>query len=229
MKFPVLDEEFESFVSGKSVSLVGRAPYLRERRFGAIIDESDLVFRLHSNMPNPGGDLDLKVKGKTFVQREMHEHVGSRTDVFDYPLSWASQKTIEELYKWLKKCGASWGMVDIPHSVKDSVAQLDAATEHLPVHVTPLEHYAELSRVLDYAYPLPGSLLIFDVLLHNPTSVFLAGFSCFQDTESKGQPTMTLMNNHHPRLDYCWVRDLVRNDERVTADAVMMEMFLGVA
>ena len=66
------------------------------------------------------------------------------------------------------------------YNVDNCVAKIDLIQDNfMPVHLASVQHFVDLCRDMAYAFPLPGSLLIYEILKYRPKTLYHTGFACF--------------------------------------------------
>ncbi len=220
--------ELRKLVQGKSVAIIGGAAYLVDISQGEKIDSCDIVVRMHNIVPRDIAQLSPKTDIKRFVPQEWHERVGARTDVYAPDLKPLNHAKVRRLMSRFKDDGGSLALVHKLHNLYGSIPQIDIIhDEFAPLHICSPYNLIELSRMLDYAFPLPGTTIIHEILLHEPARVYHTGFSCFQD-ESRltKQAEARLTRAHHPLLDLRYLRSLEQHRQvKVSTDEFMQNLY----
>ena len=220
-----IDNAFANFVNGKRIAVVGRAEYLSTLKQGDFIDSFDLVFRIRSNVPYPGPEILFPYGDNSFIPDEYQECLGKRVDCFAGRLAYMPPVELKKLYRPLLEFGCEWLMLEKIYNAIESAQQIDYATNVLGFnfHQSPQEQFDKLSREFDYVFPLPGTLLIHD-LLHYDVELYVTGFMCYQDLPSGTKTSTITTRPHHPKMDAYYLRALY-NAERIQVDSQMKEMF----
>ena len=222
----------KQLIEGKSVAIVGRAAYLAEKQQGEFIDSHDVVVRVHCNIPHPHQAEKVTVPDdcESFVPLKFQRCLGTKTDAFA-PTNLAHLRIpyIDTCYKRLSKIGCGYIIQHKFYNVITGPAVLILdyiADNYMSVYVAPVKHFMEVSRQMEYAFPLPGTLLIYELLKMQPRSLYATGFTCFQDsTKLTAAADAILVRNHKPVLDLRFLRDTAQRDERFSIDSEMHHYF----
>lgn len=220
------------WVQNKSVAIVGRAAYLADKQQGDLIDSHDVVIRTHCNLPHPChvGNIKIEADADSFIPRKYQPSLGRKTSAFA-PTNMAHYDVlyIDDLYKKLSDLGCQYAIQHKVYSATNtkSVVIIDYIAEnYMPVHVARVENFLAVVRNMDYGFPLPGTLLIYEILSLNPSKLYLTGFTCFKDsTRLSPSAQAILVRDHKPILDLLFLRDIAARDERVEVDSEMNQCF----
>ena len=228
---------FEQFVIGKSIAIVGRAEYLNDLDQGSHIDGFDVVIRAHSNLPYPSTKFHLNIDSPdSFVPMSHHTQLGKRTDAFapaDFPF-W-NIGYVDEVVPKLQDRGCQWiiqhKIYNVPTAqsepgIRERLSVIDYCTDkYIPVYVASEQNFHDLMRSLDYSFPMPGTVLINEILKMNPAKLFVTGFSCYADNKHQWlKAEVSLFRDHKPLYDLRYLRELYRSGI-ITTDSVMPQYF----
>ena len=84
--------------------------------------------------------------------------------------------------------------------------------KYLPVFVASQELFDNVMRDLDYCFPMPGTLLINEILQLNPSRLYITGFSCYMDNKDRWlNAEVSLTRDHKPLYDLRYLRNLYRS------------------
>lgn len=222
------DPKFAEFINGKSIAVVGRAEYLRTIEQGALIDSYDLVFRLRSNTPYPDSEFAVPYSPTSFIPDGYHKFLGARVDCFIGRLAHQIQVGLDRWFAPLLNFNCKWLVLEKIYNAKASVESIDYVTNTLGFnfHQSPQQQFENLSKLLEFSFPLPGTLLIYD-LLHYDVELYITGFACYQDIELNKRLTHVADRKnrpHHPMLDAFFLRALHRCG-RIQIDPRMQSIF----
>ena len=225
----------QEFVEGKSVAIVGRAEYLNEIEQGELIDSYEVVVRTQSNLPYPSPAFKLKFDNDdSFVPKDYHHILGTKTTAFaptNLPY-WALHYCDDIIPKLIKRnC-----RVLIQHKIynlmgANQIATIDyiKKTQKIPVFIASYDRFEHIVRTLDYTFPMPGTLLIDFINQHNPRSLYLTGFACYQDmADDKVKSEIKIHRDHKPLYDLRFLRDFVANNEHITVDDTLLNYFNNI-
>ena len=216
-------------IQDKTVAVVGRGSYLENIEQGELIDSHDLVIRLHNPLPHPQENRDMIIEdgNDSFVPVEWQNKLGRKTDMFAADLAFRNHFDIRRVFQYFRDTGGKMCIMHKFYNVNDSIRQIDIIQdEFMPVFLASMENFIRLSRQMDYAFPLPGTLLIYEILLAEPKSLYYTGFSCFQDETRLGkQAEATLARQHHPLLDLRFLREITTVNEHISTDEFTMKLF----
>ena len=232
-------KRFAELIRGKSVSIVGRAEYLNGLEQCEKIENSDIVIRLHSNLPYPSPPhrLDFDDSGY-FVPASHHSRIGRRVDAYapQNLCHWSDDEADRFISDFVGK-GCKWLISHRPYHIEEGLAKLEpglnkrlaildyVTDKGLPIFVTPESTFQDLMRQMDYAFPMPGTSLIHDIIQLNPASLYITGFSCYMDCKHLWEKAMhALTRNHKPLYDLRYLRDAYVQGTFET-DAVMLRCF----
>lgn len=219
----------KGIIENRRVAIVGRATYLSEREQGNFIDSHDVVVRIHNPLPHPTKNRDMAIQwgNDSFIPRAWHSRIGSKTTLFAADLAHRPHGEVRRLFQYFIETGGQMCVMHKFYNITESIRQIDIIQdEFVPVHLASIDNFIQLSRRMDYAFPLPGTLLIYEILQYNPKSLYHTGFSCFQDDTRLGaQAEVTLARQHHPLLDLRFLRHITTHNDHITTDDFMMNLF----
>ena len=109
----------------------------------------------------------------------------------------------------------------------DSISKIDLIQdEFVPIHLASATNSVDLSRQMNYACPLPGILLIYEILRRSYKSLYHTGFPCFQDhTRISAHVEVTLIRKHHALRDLRYLRQITTRNEFISTDEYMLKLF----
>ena len=230
-------ERFAEFIRGNSVAIVGRAEYLNELEQGEYIDSHDVVIRAHSNLPYPSPKWHLAFDdAHSFVPASHQGRLGANTDAFaPSNLPFWSLQEIDEIVPKLTDRGCKWliqhKIYNVPEVTDHPGKRVELSVidyisdKYLPVFVAPPDVFDQLMRELDYCFPMPGTVLIKELSLLNPSRLYVTGFSCYMDNKERWlSAEVSLTRNHKPLYDLRFLRDLTRQGH-IETDDIMTEYF----
>lgn len=229
-------EQFASYLKDKSVAIVGRAEYLNHMEQGEFMDSHDIVIRAHSNLPYPSNRFVLECdESGSFVPQSHQPQLGKKTDVFaPANLPFWDIQYIDELIPRLMRCGCQWLIQHKSYNVPTqepadkrlSLSVIDYITgRFMPVFVASPQVFDEVMRELDYSFPMPGTLLIEEIIRLNPSRVYVTGFTCYMDNKERWLAAdVSLTRDHKPLYDLRYLRDRERKG-CIETDDVMKRYF----
>ena len=218
----------QKLVENKTVAVVGRGLYLADIEQGEFIDSFDIVVRSHLASPHPARHIEVEEESDSLVPKIWQRRLGRKTDVLAPDIRTFSHGTIRRVIGHFKKTGGKMCVLDRFFHIKDSIRQIDIIEdEFMPVHVAMKDNYIALSQLIDYAEPLAGTLLIYEILQCKPKTLYHTGFACFQDEKAQlaKYAQASLVNHHHPLLDLRYLRQLTTHNEHITTDDFMLKLF----
>ena len=213
--------EYEQYLSGKRVCLVGPAPSVKEVQpaQGSQIDCYDVVVRINKSLPVP---------------ESLKEFAGSKTNV---------------LYNCVDQQEDSGGRLDIPFLQKE-IDWLVSPYPSKPPFSGNIRNFVNMNRdrvnftTFDYdkyndlelkikTRPNSGVLAILDLLSCDISELYITGITFFRggyvkeyrnQTEEEALRLMASGGNHHiePQVDY--MRGILSNDERIRMDDILEEI-----
>lgn len=223
------EKTLKELIEDKTVAVVGRSQYLADIEQGDFIDSHDVVIRIHNPLPHPQQPRDILINDDTdsFVPEDWHNQIGRNTQMFAGDLAYQNHFTTRDIFRHFRKTGGKLCIVHKFYNVVESIRQIDIIQdEFMPVYIASLDNFIVLSRQMDYAFPLPGTLLIYEILRCNPKTLYHTGFSCFQDDmRLTAQAEVTLARQHHPILDLRFLRGITTLHDCITTDEFMMSLF----
>ena len=216
-------ESFGEYIQGASVAIVGRAEYLNDLEQGDLIDSHDVVIRAHSNLPYPSSKYKFPIDNPTsFVPLSHHSLLGQKTEAFaPANLSyWDLDKIDDSLPKLIDR-GCQWLIqhkiynVPMAEDSPDKRWELSVidyiSDKYLPVFVASPEVFDEVMRELDYCFPMPGTLLIEEIIRLNPRRLYVTGFTCYMDNKERWlSAEVSLARDHKPLYDLRYLRNRER-------------------
>lgn len=225
---------FRQHIEGQSVAIVGRAEYLNSMTQGDLIDSHDTVIRVHSNLPYPSRKFRLEIDNEeSFVPKAFQGRLGKKTTVF----------APANLADW----GADYADDIIPrlmargclHIMQHKSYNLDStkgiaindyiSAKYLPVFVASPALFQELMRQMDYSFPMPGTILINEIVKMSPRNLYVTGFSCYQDNKEQWlSAEVALFRDHKPLYDLRYLRDTVRHNSALSVDTEMTKYFENI-
>ena len=173
---------FENFIKGKTVALVGPAKYMENKLLGDEIDNHDVVVRI-----NRGIELVDKFS----------KNVGKKTNIlYSCLIEKAAHAGRLDVESWKQKYGVEFVCVP-PQS--DYRGYSPATTLHYMVDKKNVEKIMEAMpvRIIDHVFnnflakkvnckPNTGFLSIYDILRFHPKSLSIYGFSFYLDGFMEG-------------------------------------------
>lgn len=224
--------QFRNLIEGKSVAVVGRGAYLKDIERGELIDSHDVVARIHHPLPHPTHQYEnfqLDPESSSFIPETWHSRIGSNTHLFAADFVARNQVFLRDIFAHLLRTGCKMGIVHKCYNVHtgDCIPKVDLIQDaFMPVHFAAMENFINLYRQMNYAFPLPGTLLIHEILQYNPKSLYHTGFSCFQDhTKLSAHAEVTLTRQHHTLLDLRYLRQITTHNDHITTDEFMLKLF----
>ena len=225
-----LDCAFAEYLDGKTVAIVGRANLDQEQ--GDLIDSHDIVVRMHSALPYTrealvgeysGWDKDERVTAWTwppFVPEEWQSRIGKRTSIFYHkfrggPLDWL-QTNVEAFHADGGKffCVATFENANCPTSTN--------IWQFILVRYLCTDHFLRTFHAVG-SRPMPGTMVITDILRHNVRSVYITGFPCYVRQD---QPKGVCRSGHVTFNDLKYLASLARQyPERIQYDPLMTQQF----
>lgn len=222
---------FRQHIEGKSVAIVGRAEYLNVMAQGDLIDSHDTVIRAHSNLPYPSRKFRLEIDNdESFVPTAFQERLGKKTTVFAPAnlADWGADYA-DAIIPPLMARGCLHIMQHKPYNV-DSTKALAIndyiSDKYLPVFVASPALFQALMRQMDYSFPMPGTILINEIVKMSPRNLYVTGFSCYQDNKEQWlNAEVALFRDHKPLYDLRYLRDMVRRNSALSVDSEMTKYF----
>lgn len=225
-----LDRAFAEYLEGKTVAIVGRANLDQEQ--GDLIDSHDVVVRMHSALPytreaSPGEysgwDKDEKVTAWTwppFVPEEWQSRIGKRTSIFYHKFRAGPPDWLKSNVDAFRADGGKFFCV----ATFENANSLESTNiwEFIPVRYLNPEHFLRTILVVG-TRPMPGTLIITDILRHNVKSAYITGFPCYVRHD---QPQGVSKSGHVTINDLKYLASLTRQyPERVQYDLMMTQQF----
>ncbi len=207
------ESEFFALMENKSIAIVGRANYLATIEQREKIEAHDVVIRIHGPFTHKPYIHDF--------QGDAAPYIGKRVDVYASRLWKKSHKRLIEMHDDFKRSGGTFVFVDSFFEFQRAVAAwLILEKRGIPVHIAPLSFYTWLSMQLDYAIPLPGTIVAAYIAETRARSIYITGCACYQ--ESPGASTRAALESKHSCYsDSHFLRHLINRDSRFRCDAVM--------
>ena len=228
-------EQYKQYLKDKSVAIVGRASYLAEHEFGEEIDAHDVVVRIHTwqihrtptDYAPEEGDVERALSNRQFVPSRYHPNVGSKTDVLYLRLQWLPHDDLNQFITIYKHDGVAQVGCETFFEMAQAAPQHHYLEQHWgPVHVIPIDFYNDLSARLNYAEPLPGTLVSAYAATSFAKSVTIYGCPCYQDVLGKTEHAkLNILGKHNTLADFHYMRQLVQRDMRYSCDPIMDELF----
>jgi len=167
-------EKLESYISAKSVCIVGPAPYLEKKMFGPLIDKYDIIVRL-----NKGINME-----------KSPEIFGSRTDILYHSINQnqsnggklnpniLDKTKIVFAFPYMDKSVSSFrnGTIMDFNNIHDDILKSSCCVDK--------DDYINLEKYIG-CRPTTGLSCIIDILKMNPSKVYITGFTLFNDGHSK--------------------------------------------
>ena len=230
-------EKFVGFIRDKSVAIVGRAEYLNDVNQGELIDSHDIVIRAHSNLPYPSPKYHLAFEDpNSFVPDSHHAQLGTKTDAFaPANLPYWDLPTIDDRLPKMIRRDCQWFIqhkiynvptVEDHPSKRVELSVIDYITDkYLPVFVASPAVFDDVMRELDYCFPMPGTLLVAELIRMHPSRLYVTGFTCYMDNKERWlSAEVSLARDHKPLYDLRFLRDLNR-EGCIEADDTMKRYF----
>ena len=131
----------------------------------------------------------------SFIPDNFHKYIGTKTDVF-VP-SWFHLTThgLDVFYSRLAGLGVKYVIHPKDNVRKDDGETLRAVeydeetvkcmeyvdSHYLPVHICEIASHQETYKRCDFTFPMPGTVLIYDLLKMEPRSLYVTGCPCYLD------------------------------------------------
>ena len=228
-------EQFQAFLSDKTVALAGRANYLAQLELGRKINSYDVVIRIHTyqihgepqKVEYSPGHESKRLTHHSYVPAVYQPNIGSKTDVLYLRLQWIPYDVISRTLDTLTHDSVEWVGVETFFEMAQAAPQHHYIEQHWgPVHMFPVDFYGSVSARLNYAEPLPGTLVAAFLAESQAREVFIVGCPCYQDNFGKNEHAkLQIMGKHNTLADFHYLRQLIQRDERFTCDAIMNSLF----
>lgn len=205
-----LDEAFAKFLDGKSVAILGHGPSLRVCN-GAEIEKYDVIVRIHGAIlpgfgpvPNP----------------EWHDKVGKRTDIYYH--NFADVNAAIKAIDAFKKANGKFWCCENPFTVMGNTRFGKVIDTLIEYRYPSLELYYETYRLVG-SNPVPGTLVLTDIMRHKVSDVFIGGMTCWlEDMTSPGRQD----NAHNSWQDFKWMYELWRDNDKLKVDKTLEALFV---
>jgi len=209
-------KKIELYIRGKSVCIVGPAPYLEKHKRGNIIDKYDIIVRL-----NKGINME-----------KQPEIFGSRTDILYHSVNQSNDNGGKLNPIILDKTKIIFAFPYLDNKTKSSFTNgtyMDYNTIHNDILKNSCcvdkSEYIELEKYIG-CRPTTGLSCIIDILKMKPYSVYITGFTLFKDghtnhyrKEANIKSNQQLINNfitgkskHNLYLMYCFMKNNLFKD-----------------
>ena len=201
-------ETVKKAFEGKRVVVVGGAPSSLKNEIG-YIDSFDVVVRVNNY--------------------KLFPETGKRTDVFYSYFGGAIRKTKDELkcdgvYLCICKCPNDKAIESEWHRRHGKMNGVDFRYIYrarkdfwfCDTYVPTIYEFAETFNLLDKHVPTSGFGAIYEVLKHNPKSLYITGFDFFSSGLHNVNEIWSKLNKddpigHRPDLELKWLKDNVKN------------------
>lgn len=227
--------QLSDYLAHKSVAVVGRASYLAHRTYGKEIDEFEEVVRIHHwhihRAPEYKNHLPehehLALSKARYIPPFYHRHIGSKTSILYWRLQWMDYGTLTNTLEVLTHDNVKWIGVETFAEMAYAAAQLHYIEQYWgPIHVIPVDFFADVSARLHYAEPLPGTVIAAFMAQTQARHIKIFGCPCYQDNEGKREHAkLSIMGKHNTIADFYYMKQLVQRDPRVECDDVMKALF----
>ena len=213
LKTPKLDEQFSKYLDGKSVAILGHGPSLGVCN-GAEIEKYDVVVRIHGTAPSGYACWGV------LPDKDWHGRVGKRTDIYYH--NTADAKWVSIKVKEFKEAGGKFWCCENPWVALPYTDVSDAMDALIDYRYPSLELYFATYRLIG-SNPIPGTLVLADILRHNVSNVFIGGMTCWiEDMASVGRQD----NAHNSWQDFKWMYELWHENDKVKADKTIESLFV---
>ena len=226
-----LNKDYLNYLEGRSVALVGPASYLLDLNIGKLIDSYDIVVRV-----NRGLD----------IINQYHEKVGKKTDIL-YNCGIKSPDNGGDLnINFYKSHGVRW-ISTIPksdyngncydNSLHDMVDKnfIKEAKLNFNFHLMDWHCYSYVNKQAK-CRANTGFSAIFDLLNHNPSEIFICGYSFYLDSFIKGYKNGCSRNEeefaghcfaskrHIQPNQWNYLKESFHKEERIKVDFVLEQI-----
>lgn len=207
----IIRRKIESYIRGKSVCIVGPAPYLEKHTRGSIIDKYDIIVRL-----NKGINME-----------KQPEIFGSRTDILYHSINQPNENGGKLNPIMLDKTRIVFAFPYLDKQTKSSF-QNGTYIDYNTIHNDILKNsccvdkneYIELEKYIG-CRPTTGLSCIIDILKMKPSYVYITGFTLFKDghahiyrKDANMESNQQLINKfitgkstHNLYLMYCYMKN----------------------
>lgn len=207
-------------IEGKSVAIVGGAPSVLINEEG-FIDGHDIVVRVNNY--------------------KLFRPTGERTDIYYSYFGGAIKKTVKELIHdgvklCMCKCPNTKFIESEWHRLNGKMNGVDFRYIYrmrkdwwfCKTYVPELEHFLKVFNTLGQHIPTTGFSAIYDILEHNPKSVYITGFDFFESKLHNVNEKWEKINTkdpikHMPEFEKKWLKDNL-NNYPITADEYLTRL-----
>ena len=160
-----MSEDFNTYISGKRVAVVGPAGYISEFKHKDLIESYDIVMRFNAVLP---------------IHDNMIQYIGSRTDILcngldNDPLSCGKYNS-----KLWSELGVKWVLCPYWPHIHYQLKCAKNFTQHnnglIPTHFTDEQSFRKVNDAMN-TRPNTGLLGVMYLLNNNIKEMFLTGFS----------------------------------------------------
>ena len=230
-KFGGFDKNYNEFLKGKRVVIVGPSPSLEESGKGEWIDSFDIVVRINKAFP---------------IESGLKKDLGSRTDIHYHCLCTDMHSGGPVFYKEMKDQNV---FVSCPYPkwvqpFYDDVVRFENDNKKwdLGFHVLNTNYFMGITEMIG-TRPNSGTLTILDLLCYDVKELHITGFTWFRDGWRKTYKDHTKIfgeeegkrkeekwlkgdfnGNHKQKPQENLVREIYLNDDRVFIDDIMKEI-----
>ena len=222
------DSEYNEFLRGKSVIVVGASPSLEGQGLGSFIDGHDLVARINKGFPTTKGIVG---------------DIGSRTDIHYHCLHTKEECGGKVFFEEMKREGV-YVSCPYPKFVQpfyNDVSHFERENKEwgLRFHTINTDYYMSLSKSLG-TRPNSGTLAVIDLLAYDIASLYVTGFTWFRDGWRKSYKDMgeifgkergkllerqwqksQFNGTHSQKPQEQLIKEIYLNDSRVDIDQTM--------
>jgi hypothetical protein len=221
-------EEYERFLKGKRVCLVGPAPTIKNIQYNLFlenhtqvekIEDYDLIVRLNKSLPMPNS---------------LKEFVGEKTNIIYNCMSPDPESGGYIDINYLEK-NIDWLVSSLPEKypfIRD-ITNFKARNRGRLSFTTPdLDYFNEVSQEMN-TRPNTGVMAILDLLSCDIEELYITGITFFRGgytreyrnySEQQVLNRMAAHGNHHqkPQLEY--MKKVLKNDNRIKMDKYLKEI-----
>ena len=225
--------DFAHYLSGKTVALIGRAPYIMEMEQGDLIDSHDIVVRMHYPTPNENFSDTKNMEVQGIIPTYAVKYIGERTNVLYDNLQhpWGNDH-VAGIQK-MKSTDGEWVCIGNILSLANTTTMLwtlgmyDSIADIMgsKIRIVDLIAYMDLARKLSHKLPVAGTIALYDLLLHGVSSLYITGMTNWQ---GKGENALDIEQHGYEVLpNFNFVRGLIEFDKRISIDPYMQKVYFG--
>ena len=220
-----IHQQYADYLRGKSVAVVGLAPYLLDVEQGEYIDSHDVVIRVHGGAPGEPKPIDPKV-GITPV--EYYHLLGKRTNVLYSNFQYYSniKRDCDIFVNTGGRFVCCANLYFAIGGIKWSLGVQDMFDRETQLRIGDVGFYKDCVRNIGTCPILDGTMSLLDVIRHDFGKLYVTGVSNYHTADENPYDNFhATKHGYKPYKDHAYLKQVIQADSRIEVDAIMQRSF----